>query len=48
MKKETMKIPQLNTNRTKIDTEMERRKMKLMPEITIMSMRQRIIEHSVV
>lgn len=43
-----MKILQLNMNKMMIDTEMERRRMKLMPEITIMSMRQRIIEHTVI
>jgi hypothetical protein len=46
MRKETTKIPRLNMSKMKIDTEMERKKLKLMPEITIMSMRQRIIEHS--
>jgi hypothetical protein len=48
MRKGTMKILQLNMNKMMIDTEMERRRMKLMPEITIMSMRQRIIEHTVI
>ena len=48
MRKETTKIPQLNMNKMKTDTEMERRRMKLMPEITIMSTRERIIEHKVI
>jgi hypothetical protein len=48
MRKETMKMLQLNMNKMMIDTEMERRRMKLMPEITIMSMRQRIIERTVI
>jgi hypothetical protein len=47
-RKETMKTLQLNMNKMMIDTEMERRRMKLMPEITIMSMRERIIEHIVI
>jgi hypothetical protein len=44
MRKETMKMLQLNMNKMMIDTGMERRKMKLMAEIIIMSTRQRIIE----
>lgn len=39
-----MMIPPLSTNEMMTDTRRERRKVKLMEEITIMNMKERIIE----
>jgi hypothetical protein len=44
MKKETMKIPRLSMNEMMTDTGRVRRKVKRMEEITIMNMKERIIE----
>lgn len=47
MRKETMKIPQLSMNEMMTDTGRERRKVKIMEEITTTNMKEKITENAV-